>query len=221
MKKLTGSFLAGCIALLGVLYVWTHMHHIAARVAVPSRTTAPAPEAEYAEAQLANQLVTVTGPLADHMLSQKPAVVETVPPEVHDVTTLDRVAKSPARTDSPTLHKTLEVTGRAASLPFEIPAHASSPKLRGTYQAFVRQAGSPPSQEAAEVELLVLNEQQYSDLLSGRFVDALFSAGNAHAQEVDFTLPPTLDRPAKYYLAFRNGSPSTEKIVHADFRIDF
>ena len=227
MKKLVGPLILGCIALLGVFYAWTHLGRVAARAAVPSPTvvpsptTAPAAEAQYAEAELANQLVTVTGPMADHMLNQKPTVVETASPVLHDATAMDRVGHTSARTDSPILHKTLEVA-RAANLPFEIPAHAANPKLRGTYQAFVRQSGTQPSEEAAEVEFLVLNEEQYSDLLSGRFVDPLFSAGNAHEQEVDFTLPPTFDQSAKYYLVFRNSSTSVRrKFVQADFRIDF
>jgi hypothetical protein len=34
--------------------------------------------------------------------------------------------------------------------------------------------------------------------------------------------PPTLDEPATYYLVFRNNARSTEqKVVQADFRIDF
>lgn len=221
MRKLVGPFIVGCIALLGVFYAWTHLGRVAARAAVPSPTTALAPEAQYAEAELANQMVTVTGPLAGHMLQQKPTVVETASPVLHDVTAMDRIGRTPARTDSPTLHKTLEVM-RAANLPFEIPAHAANPKLRGTYQAFVRQSGTQPSEEAAEVEFLVLNEEQYTDLLSGRSVDALFSAEEAGTHELDFTLPPTFDQSAKYYLVFRNSSTSVrKKFVHADFRIDF
>jgi len=220
MKKSVVLYIVGSIALLGALYAWTHLGRVATRVSVPAPTSASGPEAQYPEAEVANQMVTVTGPLADPMLQQKPTVAETASLVVHEVTTLDRVGNSPARTDSLTLHKTLEVT-RVANLSFEIPAHATSPKLRGTYQAFVRQSGSQPGDDAAEMEFLVLNERQYSDLLSGRFADALFSAASAHQQEVDFTLPPTFDQSAKYYLVFRSGSPRVKEIVQADFRIDF
>lgn len=215
MKKSLAPLIVGCIAVLGVLFAWTHLGRVANRVAVP------APAEQYAEAELANQLVTVTGPMADHMVGQKPTAVETAPPVLHEVTALDRVGNSPALTGGPILHKTLGLT-RAANLPFEIPARAASPKLRGTYQAFVRKSGTQPSEQAAEVELLLLNEQQYADFLSGHLVDALLSAGSAHEQEVDFSLPPTFDQSAKYYLVFRSGSPAAqEKIVQADFRIDF
>jgi len=67
-----------------------------------------------------------------------------------------------------------------------------------------------------------MNQQQYTDLLNKRPADALFSAEGAHDQEVNFTLPPTIDKPVKYYLVFENGSAGAAKVaVQADFRVDY
>jgi len=220
MKKSLIPLIVGCVVLLGVIYAWTHLNRVATSLAAPSPAPAPAEGAKSAEAELANQMVTVAGPLADQMMQQKPAVVETASPIVTKASA-DRVGNSPVGTSSSILHKTFAVT-TASPQPFEVPACAANPKLRGTYHAFVRHAGTQSNDEAANVEFLLMNEEQYSDLLSGHSADALFSAEEAGDQEVDFTLPPTFDRPVKYYLVFRNGSTSTErKLVQADFHIDF
>ena len=220
MKKSAGPLIVGCMAVLCAFYAWTHLGRVAKRAAVPAAITAPAPDASYAEADLANQMVTVTGPLADHILHQQPTVVKTASPVAHDVAASDRVRNSASPAGSPVLRQTIGVSA-AANLTIEVPAHAASPKLRGTYQAFVRQSGTQ-SDEVAEVEFLLLNERQYDDFLGGHLADALFSNGSAHEQEIDFSLPPTFDKSAKYYLVFRNGPASTQgKIVQADFRIDF
>lgn len=133
---------------------------------------------------------------------------------------------SPAGTSTTLLHKTFNVAS-IMDVPFELPAHASTPQLRGTYQSFfvhggVKQASERFSDQSADVEFLLLNEQQHADLLNGRPGNALFSADAVSNGEVDFTMPPTFGKPAKYFLIFRNASPSDgKKAVQADFRIDF
>jgi hypothetical protein len=104
--------------------------------------------------------------------------------------------------------------------PFEVPAHAANPQLRGTYRAFLKY-GDALSPDPADVEFLLLNEQQYGELMGGHPGDAILSAPSS--QEVATGLPPTLDQPAKYYLVFRNnsGKAAKKKVVRADFRIDF
>ena len=105
-------------------------------------------------------------------------------------------------------------------VPFELPAHASTPQLRGTYRSFLLDAESGDA--TADVEFLLLNQRQYGDFLNGRPAEALFSADGAHDQEVNTSMPPTLDQPGKYYLVFRNNSSGGEKkVVQADFRVDF
>ena len=124
-------------------------------------------------------------------------------------------AESPVGTSSEILHKTFRVTG-TMSLPFELPARATNPQLRGTYSASASQGAD------ANVEFMVLNAKQYSDFLEGHGGEAVFAAEDAQAQEANVSLPPTYDQPAKYYLVFRdNSKASGKKVVKADFRIDF
>ena len=75
---------------------------------------------------------------------------------------------------------------------------------------------------SADVEFLLLNQQQFDTLLSGHESDAVFSADDAHNQEVNTYLPPTFAQPARYYPVFRNNSRANgKKLVQADFRVDF
>jgi hypothetical protein len=242
MKRSLGWMVAGCVLALAGSYTWSHLHHTgylhraAEAVAAPAAPQAQA-ETTYPEVREAQQIVGVTGPLADYVMRQKPAQVETLKPV--QLTRLaqpaspvsqrpgafDRVGESPVGTSNAILHQTFRVAG-IVNLPFEVPAHAANPQLRGTYRSFLKaggkQAETEASSAAANVEFLLLNEQQYSDFLNGRGGEAIFSVEDAHNQEVNTGLPPTRDHPAKYYLVFRNNSHAAAKtVVQADFRIDF
>jgi hypothetical protein len=130
---------------------------------------------------------------------------------------------TPVGSSKTLLDKTFNVEN-IVNLPFDLPAHASTPNLRGNYRAFLTHNGHQQtlSDDDAMVEFMVLNQQQFIDLLDGRPVDAVFSADAASNGEVNFTMPPTFAQPAKYYIVFRNGSRATgKKVVQADFRIDF
>lgn len=131
---------------------------------------------------------------------------------------------SPVGTTRPLLHKTFNLSGMV-DVPFEVPPHASTPQLKGTYRSYLAQGGVQPASQTTtddgEVEFMVLSEQQHADLLAGRPSDALFSADAASNGEVDFTLPPTFGQTTKYFLVFRNATAANKKVVQADFRIDF
>jgi len=141
----------------------------------------------------------------------KPPAVET-PPSEH-------VAPSPVGTSQIVLHKTFSVKN-SATFPFEIPAHAATPHLHGSFESFINQAGV--SDDEANIDFLIVNASQYADLAGNHPSEALFSADASHNQTVNLDLPPSMDQPAKYYLIFRNSAAKgPAKIVKADFRVDF
>ena len=219
--QLLRLLMVSCALVLVGSYAWINRHQAGAVIAVPTAEQAPATEAPYAEVREAQKSVTLAGPMADYMSRQEPSKVETLPPISRKASASDHVGGSPVGTSNTILHQTFKVAG-IVNLPFEIPAHAANPQLRGTYRSFVKQAGTQSSDTAADVEFLLLNEQQYAEFLNGRSGEAVFSAEDAHNQEVNTGLPPTLDQPAKYYLIFRNNSHDAgKKVVQADFRIDF
>ncbi|HTW59927.1 MAG TPA: hypothetical protein VMD99_17500 [Terriglobales bacterium] len=225
MRRPLQSLMTICIVALIGYFAWTHRDKVPIPVVTPSSAADRPAEShvEYAEETQARGMTTITGPLADYMMhrqAETPEQADSTPRTPRPATEFDRVGDSPVGTSTPLLRKTF-VLANAANLAFEIPAHASSPKLRGTYRSFIQHTGTKTSEEA-NVELLLLNEQQFSDLVHQQPGDAMFSAEGAPDQEISFTLPPTLNHPVKYYLVFRNDSGSAGKAtVQSDFRIDY
>jgi hypothetical protein len=236
MQRWLGWLAVSFVVVLVGSYTWVHRH----TVPIPAAETVADNHPSYDEERQAGQMVTVSGPMADYVLRQKPANVETNVETLQPISyavkpsVVDHVGDSPVGTSSALLHKTFNVAA-IVDVPFELPAHASNPQLRGMYRAFlggsgqgasqqgdVRRAGDNSEDGAAGVEFLLLNEQQYADFLSGHPGDALFSADRASAQEINVSMPPTYAQPAKYHLVFRNGtSAGGKKAVQADFRLDF
>jgi hypothetical protein len=133
----------------------------------------------------------------------------------------DHVAPSPVGTSTAIVHKTFAVTS-TAKFPFEVPPHAASPQLHGTYHSFAKNAGAQSGDEDGDVDLLLINEQQYADFLNGNPADVVYSVDSSHDQDVSLGLPATLDQPVRYYLVFRNSSSRAgKKVVQADFWVDF
>ncbi len=179
--------------------------------------------------------MSVAGPLADYMAQRQPGAgeqtsqIETLQPisqkqssgnaTSQQTPAADHVGDSPVDTSNSILHQTFKVAGTVRVL-FEVPAHAANPHLRGTYQSFVRHGGTLSSDDA-ELEFLVLNDEQYAVFVKGPGGEAVFSADKAHDQEVNTGLPPTFDHPAKYYLIFRNEPHAAARVVQAEFRVDF
>ena len=228
MDKCLGRLAASFVLELVGSYLWAHRTHVALHEACGQESVSLP---HYAEQDQASQSVSVSGPLADYMSRMKAAGVETLQPISATVlqsgsrrtVASDHVTDdSPVGTSTPLLRRTFNVA-RIVDLPFDLPAHASTPKLRGTYRSFVPHNGAEQAgSDDGGVEFLLLNEQQFTDLINGRPGDALFSADDASNGEVNFTMPPTFGKSAKYHLVFRNSSLSNGKrAVQADFRIDY
>lgn len=204
---------------------------IAPLPAIPAENRFTPPS--YAEAQEVQKLVTMAGPLADYMAhhpgsSQWP---EAEPQAKSQVETLEAAPAQPVASDHVggsvvgssvrILNRTFRVRS-AVQMAFVVPAHAATPRLRGSYESFFKQAGTQGSSTDAQIELLVLNEQQFADFLNKRSGEATFSAEDAHAQEVNTSLPPTVNQSGRYHLIFRNNSRGPErKFVQADFHMEF
>jgi hypothetical protein len=143
------------------------------------------------------------------------------PPAEERSAPTDYVAPLPVGTAQTILHKTFPVT-TSATFSFEVPARAAMPRLYGTYKSFLAALAVQSSAAAANVDFMVLNEDQYADFTQGHAGETLFSAEASHDQDVNLGLPPSQDQPRKYYLVFRNtptGAP--KKLVQADFALDF
>jgi len=218
MRSLFGLLLVAFVFIMGGLYSYRRMQQ------VPLVAPAVSPKSSenrtsYAEAKQAAQAVKMVGPLADYMANQEgstPAAkeVETV---TWIPTASDHVGGSVVGSTVPILRKSFTVHS-AVQVAFQVPAHASTPRLRGTFQSSARPGGDAD----APVEVLVLSDQQYSEFVSQRAGDAAFQAEDAPAADINAQLPPTFNQPARYHLIFRNNSRGNgKKFVRADFRMEF
>ena len=224
------SLLVGSVIILFFGYSGLmHLRHSADSVEIRAEpikeqvrkaASAASTRSTYPDGQPADEPATVVGPLARFMSHKDSDEVETIQTSFYRPTASDHVGGSVVGTSNNVLHQTFAVA-KTVDLPFEVPAHAYSPQLHGSFQSFL-QAGGAPTTAPGDVEFLLLNDQQYSDLLAGHPSDAIFSSGAAHDQEVNANLPPTLNDSVKYHLIFRNAAPKTGKrVVHAEFQIDF
>jgi hypothetical protein len=225
VKSLFGLLLTAIVVLFGGMYAWNQMRRVPlVAPAQPQVTENPT----YAEAQEAQKAVAFTGPLADYLSRQKGSpegkeakLVETLQVVPAKPSESDHVGGSVVGTSMPILETTFRVRG-AVQVPFEVPAHAASPRLTGSYQSFLKMAGAQNDDTGAGIGFLVLNDQQFGDFLKGRTGEAAFSADDARQQEVNTGLAPTMNQAQEYHLIFLNNSKGKEKkFVQADFRIEF
>lgn len=232
MRSLFGTLVMFLVIILWGSYAWNHMRHtrLIAPAVPPRATTGDSPGSTSASPyESASDTATkFVGPLANYMQKQGSDSgqagdgqdqVETLAAPLKP-NPADRVGNSVVGSTMPVVQSTFRVRA-AVQVPFQVPPHAATPRLKGSYQSFLK-AGATDSESDANIEFLVLNEQQYVDFLAKRGGEAVFAAEDAQHQEVNAHFPPTLDRPQKYHLIFRNNSKGHEKkFVQADFHMEF
>lgn len=226
MKSLFGTLVMFCAFILFGIFAWNHMKKVplVAPAVVGKKPAGDLPAPTFQEAQEAQQAVKFAGPLATYM--EKEGDLPANGPQVENLEPLppnpaDHVGGSVVGSASPILRKTFSVRS-AVQVAFDVPAHAATPRLRGMYQSFVTVGGAPVSDSYADIDFLVLNEDQYAEFLHGHTGDATFSVDDAHVQEVNASLPPTIDQPVRYHLVFRNDTHRrASKTVKANFRMEF
>ena len=107
---------------------------------------------------------------------------------------------------------------KSAQFTFVIPPHTVSPRLHGTFQSSIRHSGSDNARDA-EIELMLLNAQQFDDFIHGRPGDSTFELESS-SQTVDFLLPAAHERPQEYHLVFRDPAARARLFVKADFSVN-
>ncbi|HSS98816.1 MAG TPA: hypothetical protein VLK33_17395 [Terriglobales bacterium] len=132
------------------------------------------------------------------------------------------MARSVIPPEQQVVQKTFTVE-KHESFELTIPPHCLHPRLHGTFKSFHYGAqGNRLSDEASNIDVLVLDEQQYKDFVDGRGDEMTRSIQNVHEQRIDWAMPSSFENPRKFYLIFNNatGKPKT-KIVEADLTLSF
>ena len=165
--------------------------------------------------------VKLPGVLVGSLLLATVGCSKTAPPKEGSVE-VDRLVHLTANPPKNFLHQTFEVQGYKA-FEIEVPSHAARPRVHGTFQSFVKNdTGSMVSNESANLDLVLLNEEEFAEFRKGRQGTATYTLDPAYDQMVDCALASTMDQPRTYYLVFRNspGGPKS-KFVKADFTASF
>jgi len=171
-----------------------------------------------AASQSSSSPATIDGPLARWMQgSGAESSSDDQSPASGKPHAFDHIAPSPVGTSGVVLHRTFSFT-KAASYPFAIPAHAATPKLRGTFRSFATDSSDDAN---SDVAFLLLNQEQYQGFIHGHIGDALMAVDASHNQDVNFGLPASSTQPVNYYLVFQNNPREGKKTVQANFRVEF
>jgi hypothetical protein len=120
------------------------------------------------------------------------------------------------------LHTVFPVN-KYAQFAFVVPPHQGHPTLRGDFRSFTkRNDPDSTSDKTADVDLMLLNEQEFNELRHGQLGSATYELDPAHNQRVAWGVPASFDQPQQYHLVFSNSDPGTGiKFVRADFTVSF
>jgi hypothetical protein len=145
------------------------------------------------------------------------------PPPAQDASPgIDHIVITPPKPPKSVVNKTFPVKTYEA-FEFVVPAHTVTPKLEGSFQSFVKgNSENIVSNDTADVDVLLMNEQEFDVFKHGKQGTATYTADPSHSQTVEVALASTVDDHQTYYLVFRNppGGPRT-KFVKADFTASF
>ncbi len=127
---------------------------------------------------------------------------------------------SAADTDGPNhfLHKRLSIK-TYQGFEFVVPPHVISPRLEGTFRSA---SGRGKGAGGSDVELVLMNDQEFADFAHNQGGTTTFSAHPSNHGEIHWALNATFSNPQTYYLVFRNLSERQGlTLVDADFTVSF
>ena len=106
---------------------------------------------------------------------------------------------------------------------FEVPAHVITPRLEGEFSSFVQGSGGERiADESADVELMVMTEEQYDAFEHKRSAESVYAIDPSHDHGVRISLPATQDAPVRYYAVFRRSSDGKNPVwVKSDLKAEF
>lgn len=139
-----------------------------------------------------------------------------------DDSSLDRVSQG-ARLPPQRVTHGLARLDKLQKLTFDVPAHQLSPRLQGNFTSFVQGTdGARINDESADVELMIMTEEQYDDYVHKRSAKSLYAIDPSHDHGVRIALPATQGDAAHYYAVFRrNDDAKTPVFVNADLSVVF
>jgi hypothetical protein len=120
------------------------------------------------------------------------------------------------------VHKVFSVS-KYAQFSFVVPPHHENARLRGNFRSFTKRSDpDSTSNNTADVDVMLLNEQELDEFLHGPPHSVPYEVDSAHDQKVDWRVPTTYDEPITYHLVFANSEGGTKiKFIEANFTVSF
>src|SRR5215813_5189697 len=132
--------------------------------------------------------------------------------EADDSTSLDRVNQG---THQPPqrLARGLSKLDNYEKFSFDVPPHVLSPKLKGEFSSFVQgPGGAHINNETADVELLVMTDEQFEAFQHKTSAESLYAIEPSHDHGVSISLPATQSDAAHYFAVFRRANDGKNPI---------
>lgn len=180
------------------------------------------PEIKGATPEDPGPTATVISPLT--ILKGQAKASTTKPDEVipQEPLLIDHRLDLPSDEPKTVLHKVFSVN-KYAQFAFVVPPHEGNARLRGTLRSFMKRSDpDATSGSTADVDLMLLNDQEFQDFLHGQPQTVTYELDSVHNQMLDWRVPTTYADPQTYHLVFSNSGGGTKiKFVEADFTIKF
>jgi hypothetical protein len=189
----------------------------------PQEAKAEEPEIKAATAEDPGPMATVVRPLA--ILKGQAKGLPTTPETEEgpaELLAVDHPVYLKSEEPRNFLHKVFSVN-KYAEFAFVVPPHQGHARVHGDFQSFTkRDAPDSTSGKAADVDLMLLNDQEFNEFRHGQMQSATQELDASHNQMVDWSVPPSYDDPQQYHLVFSNTDDGTgTKFVKADFTVSY
>ncbi|MFY9561053.1 MAG: hypothetical protein WAQ52_12540 [Terriglobales bacterium] len=142
--------------------------------------------------------------------------------DLNEDSSLDHVSQTPHLPPQRVAHGISRVD-KYEKFSFAVPPHVITPRLRGEFTSFMQGAGGARiADESADVELMVMREEQYDAFAHRRSAESLYAIEPSHDHGVSIALPTTQDTAARYYVVFRRTTDAKSPVwVNADLTVEF
>jgi len=142
--------------------------------------------------------------------------------DLNPESSLDHVSQGPRLAPQRVAHG-ISKLDKYEKFSFEVPPHALTPRLRGEFSSFMQgEGGARISDESADVELLVMSEEQYDAFSHRRSAESLYAIEPSHDHGVSIALPMTQADLVHYYVVFRRTTDGKNPVwVKADLNVEF
>lgn len=219
MKKYPALLIVGLALLIFGLRKNNIPHSKSSKVESTQQEPVEEPVIKAATPEDPGPIATVVAPL--DVLKKQGDVSDTKPAPTREPVAIDHLVSVEPGKPRRILHNAFSVH-RQTQFAFTIPAHQSNAKLHGVFRSFTKRNDPDSSDRTADVDLLLLNDEEFNQFQNGQPQSVTYELNSAHNQMVDWWIPATRDDAKTYHLVFINSDNDVKlKFVQADFTLTF